>query len=375
MKLNDYFESCSIALKEPSKEKLGPLIDLYSSQVDVGSYDVIIMGVPDGRLSFGNENCSLAPNEIRKELYDLYAGDWALSILDLGNLKIGATIEDTYHAIEDVSHFFSQKNIPLLILGGGHDLITPLFEAYSKFGKPLSFASADAYLDLQSQDSYHSRSFLTKLLSSPDSLLSKYTLFAYQTYLCSPSEVSLLKKMDFNLIRLGAFTENYSEIEPYVRDLDHLSVDLCVMRTSEAPASRYTSPNGINAEALCTLLRYTGMSLGVKSVLFSELNPTLDQKNQSAKVYAQSIWYFLEGLHLRFDDFPDINSDNFKKFHVNSAFSDLIFYKSNLTGRWWVELLSLPNDSEISLLPCSVNDYNKALEGQITTRLLTYFKF
>lgn len=375
MKLNECFESCSIVLDEPSKEKLGTLIDLYSSQVDVDSYDVIIMGVPDGRLSYGNENCSLAPNEIRKELYDLYTGDWTLKILDLGNLKIGATIEDTYHAVEDVSLFFSQKNIPLLILGGGHDLITPIFKGYSKLGKPLSFASADAYLDLKSQDSYHSRSFLTKLLYSPASLLSKYTLFAYQSYLCSPSEIGLLKKMDFNLIRLGAFTENYSEMEPYVRELDHLSIDLCVMRTSEAPASSYTSPNGISAEALCTLLRYTGMSHDVKSVLFSELNPMLDQKNQSAKVYAQSIWYFLEGLHLRFDDFPDVNSDNFKKFHVNSAFSDLIFYKSNLSGRWWVELLSLPDAPQISLLPCSVNDYNKALEGEITTRLLTYFKF
>ena len=110
MKLNDYFESCSIAIEEPSKEKLGAFIDLYSSQVVIDTYDVIIMGVPDGRLSFGNENCSLAPNEIRKELYDLFAGDWALNILDLGNLKIGATIEDTYHAIEDISHFFSQKN-------------------------------------------------------------------------------------------------------------------------------------------------------------------------------------------------------------------------------------------------------------------------
>ena len=42
-----------------------------------------------------------------------------------------------------------------------------------------------------------------------------------------------------------------------------------------------------------------GLSNRVKSVLFSELNPRLDKNSQSAKVYAQAIWYFLEGLHLR----------------------------------------------------------------------------
>lgn len=31
---------------------------------DLWSYDVFIMGVPEGRLSLGNESCDLAPDEI-----------------------------------------------------------------------------------------------------------------------------------------------------------------------------------------------------------------------------------------------------------------------------------------------------------------------
>ena len=377
MNIADYFSPYIPNPSHQINEKLGAVIQQYINieVPDLSAYDVFIMGVPDGRLSSDNEGCALAPNEIRNQLYDLYKGDWTLKLLDLGNLKIGRTPQDTYSALKTISQFFAHKSTPLIVLGGGHDLITPLFQGYSSLGKPLSFASADAYLDFQDHDAYHSRSFLSKLVSSSSSLLSKYTLFAYQSYLCAPMEVSLLKNMDFNLIRLGVFNKDYSELEPYLRDLDHLSIDLSVMRASDAPATPYSSPNGISAEAICSLLRYAGMSHGIKSVLFAELNPSLDKKSQSAKVYAQAIWYFMEGLELRYDDFPDLNSENHKKFHVNAGLSELIFYKSHSSGRWWVELINPGNTSVISLLACSVNDYNKALEGLISDRLLTHLKF
>jgi len=377
MNIADYFAPYIPKSSHLINEKFGAVIEQYINveAPDLSVYDVFIMGVPDGRLSSGNEGCALAPSEIRNQLYDLYKGDWNMKLLDLGNLKIGHTIEDTYSVLKTISQFFAHKSKPLIVLGGGHDLITPLFQGYSSLGKPLSFASADAYLDFQDHDAYHSRSFLSKLVSSPSSLLSKYTLFAYQSYLCAPMEVNLLKNMDFKLIRLGEFNKDYSELEPYIRDLDHLSIDLSVIKASDAPATPYSSPNGISAEAICTLLRYAGMSQGIKSVLFAELNPSLDKKSQSAKVYAQAIWYFMEGLELRYDDFPDLNSENYKKFHVDAGFSELIFYKSNSSGRWWVELIKPGNTSAISLLPCSVNDYNKALEGFISDRLLIHLKF
>jgi len=377
MNIADYFTPYIPNPSHQINEKLGAVIQQYINieVPDLNAYDVFIMGVPDGRLSSDNQGCALAPNKIRNQLYDLYKGDWTLKLLDLGDLKIGRTPEDTYSALKTISQFFAHKSTPLIVLGGGHDLITPLFQGYSSLGKPLSFASADAYLDFQDHDAYNSRSFLSKLVSSSSSLLSKYTLFAYQSYLCAPMEVSLLKNMDFNLIRLGVFNKDYSELEPYLRDLDHLSIDLSVMRASDAPATPYSSPNGISAEAICSLLRYAGMSQGIKSVLFAELNPSLDKKSQSAKVYAQAIWYFMEGLELRYDDFPDLNSENHKKFHVNAGLSELIFYKSHSSGRWWVELINPGNTSVISLLACSVNDYNKALEGLISDRLLTHLKF
>ena len=377
MEITDYFECSSVVFNECSDDKLSSFVDFHhpSNELDLSSYNLVIIGVKEGRLSLNNEACALAPDEIRSELYDLYKGDWSLKVLDLGNLKIGATIKETYFALKEITEYFTQTNTILLVLGGGHDLITPIYNGHTLNGKSLSFASADAYLDFQDGSNYHSKSFLSNLVSCTTSLLSKYTLFAYQTYLCSSSELDLLRSMEFNLIRLGVFNEDITEVEPYVRDLDHLSIDLSVVKNSNAPGCFHSSPNGISSEALCTLMRYAGMSTKLQTVLLAELNPSLDQHNQSSKVYAQSIWYFIEGLHLKNDDFPDLSSQNFKKFHVNAGFSELIFYKSIRSSRWWVELLGSENSSNIPLLSCSVTDYDKAVQGQLSQRLSAYFKF
>ena len=377
MEIKDYFEVYTPDLSSLGGEKMGSFVDFYSATepLDFEPYNLILFGVQEGRLSLMNETCAFAPDEIRDELYDLYQGEWGMKILDLGNLKLGDRVEDTYSALKDISEYFAENGKQVLILGGGHDLIKPIFEAYSTLGKPLSFASADAYLNFQDGDNYNSTSFLSELVAAPESLLSKYTLLAYQTYLCSPIEVNLLKNMDFTLLRLGDFNADYNELEPYVRDLDHMSIDLSVLKSSEAPATIHSSPNGISADGLCALMRYAGMSTRMKSVLFAELNPRLDKNKQSSKVFAQSIWYFLEGLHLRYDDFPEINNHNFKKFHVSAGFSELVFYKSNSSGRWWVALYNKSETANIPLLSCSLNDYNKAVQGLLTERLSSQLKF
>ena len=371
MDLNGYLQAYQLELNTNASDRLGSYVNFYNEdfQGDVFSYDVFILGVPEGRLSLKNETCAFAPDEIRTSFYELYRGEWNLKVLDLGNLIPGQKVEDTYVALEELTSYFIQEGKVLLVLGGGHDLITPIYKGHCAYGKPLNFASADAYLDFQDGDNYHSRSFLSQLLASKESLLSKYCLFGYQTYLCSPNELGLLEQMDFNLLRLGEVNADIKEMEPYMRDLDHLSVDLSVVKHSEASATVYSSPNGITAEVLCAMFRYAGMSHGIKSVLFSDLNPRLDKNGQSVKVYAQAIWYFLEGLHLRYDDFPDEERNNFQRFHVSSELSDLIFYKSEQSGRWWVELPKNPSSDKV-LLPCSFLDYKKAVDGLLSDRLL-----
>ena len=379
MDLNQYFEAYEPSISRDSycNEGLSSYVDFYDDHFDkdVTDYDLYILGVPEGRLAIKNETCFSAPDEIRNSFYELYQGDWSLKVLDLGNLKLGHKVDDTYVALEEVVSNLILDDKIVLVLGGGHDLINPVYKGHCTAGKPLSFASADAYLDFQDGDAYHSRSFLSKLLESKEALLSKYTLIGYQTYLCAPKEVRLLEQMDFNLLRLGDVNSDMKEMEPYLRDLDHLSVDASVVKSAEFPANVYASPNGITAESLCAIMRYAGMSHRLKSVLLSELNPLLDKNNQSSKVYAQAIWYFIEGFHLRKDDFPEEKLKNFKRFYVSSDLSDLLFYKSNSSDRWWVELPMSNVELKKNLLPCSFLDYKKAVAGVLSERLLKLVRF
>lgn len=379
MDINKYFQAYepSISHDSYSNEGLSSYVDFYDDHFDkdVTDYELYIIGVPEGRLSLKNDACFSAPDEIRNSFYELYQGDWSLKVLDFGNIKLGDKIEDTYIAVEEVLSNLILNDKIVLILGGGHDLINSIYRGHCKAGKPLNFASADAYLDFQDGDTYHSRSFLSRLISSKEALLSNYTLIGYQTYLSDPKEVRLLEQMDFNLLRLGDVNSDLKEMEPYLRDLNHLSVDASVVKSSELPANVYASPNGISAEILCAIMRYAGMSYRLQSVLLSELNPLLDKNNQSSKVYAQAIWYFIEGFHLRKDDYPKEKLNNFKRFYVNSDLSDLLFYKSNSSERWWVELPMNNVELKKNLFPCSYLDYKKAVDGILTERLLKLVRF
>ena len=376
MDLKQYFDAYQFDSRRVEASRIGSCLDFFdeSFNVDLLGYDVFIIGVPEGRLSLGNESCDLAPDEVRTSLYELYDGDWGLKILDLGNLRIGQSVEDTYAILEQITTYLFEIGSVVLVLGGGHDLITPIFKGHSSKGKPLNFASVDAYLDFQDGDSYHSRSFLSHLLASKESMLSNYNLFGYQTYLCNPKEVHLLNQMDFNLIRLGEVNSDLNEMEPYIRSVDHLSIDISVIKASEAPANNHSSPNGMTAEGLCMMLRYAGLSNRVKSVLFSELNPRLDKNSQSAKVYAQAIWYFLEGLHLRQGDLLTEKFSDLKVFHVHSELNELVFYKSLVSDKWWVDFSNQKGSAE-NLLPCSYLDYLKAVDGKLSGRILKYIRF
>lgn len=342
---------------------------------DVSQYDLFLIGVPEARMSKENNGCKEAPRAIRNCFYNLYPGNWCVNILDLGDLRSGETIDDTYIALEEIVSSIVKLNKVIMVMGGGHDLITPIYKGHSVLKLPLNFASVDAYLDFQDGENYHSRSFLSHLVSIHENLLSNYSLFGYQTYFCNPSEIELMDSMNFNLIRLGELNSDVKEMEPYIRELNHMSIDASVLKASEAPANKYVSPSGLSSEHLCSLLRYAGMSSSVNSILLSELNPELDVSLKSVMIYSQAMWYFIEGLQHRVSDFPNESENNFKKFFVHSELSDLIFYKSVATNRWWVQRVEDKEKDIKGLFPCSYSDYKKSIRGDLSNRILKYLRF
>src|SRR5690606_15815741 len=96
-----------------------------------------------------------------------------------------------------------------------------------------------------------------------------------------------------------------------------------------------------------------------------------DQNIIASCLIAEMIWYFIDGVSQRVGDFPIGSKKGYKKFHVQTEdFSDeLVFYKSNKSGRWWLEVKYTSSDNNIyerhCMVPCDKQDYEKALANSI----------
>ena len=118
------------------------------------------------------------------------------------------------------------------------------------------------------------------------------------------------------------------------------------------------------------MMRYAGMSDTLSQLGLYEYNPKYDQRGQSAHLFAHALWYFFEGVSLRFGDFPVGSKNGYEKYSVLVNEDDtLIFFKSPNSGRWWIEIPKGEAQSErFSLVPCNFEDYQEALKGKISQR-------
>jgi hypothetical protein len=101
------------------------------------------------------------------------------------------------------------------------------------------------------------------------------------------------------------------------------------------------------------------------------MNPPRDSNDQTAHLAAQSIWYFLEGLSHRIRENPLDTPEHIKKFivNLNAAGHDIIFHKSTLSERWWMEIpVKNPVSGYNFFVSCSYEDYQQACNEELPDR-------
>jgi arginase family enzyme len=167
MELLPFFEPVDVNLYFPEGKSMNPQLLVsriwFSSkdmEPDLSNIDVAVLGVPEARYSALNEDSKSAPDEIRKEFYKLFYWKNDVSILDLGNLILGKTVEDTYALLSDiVAELLEQKIVPI-ILGGSNDLAFANYQAYTKLEKIVNIVSVDSKFDLGNEKEPIFRSIL-----------------------------------------------------------------------------------------------------------------------------------------------------------------------------------------------------------------------
>ncbi len=357
------------------RHRLSELVTIYSEQdvfPDIEGFNIAIIGVGDDRATL-NKGCDNAPDAVRSYFYKLFAHWKNVKIVDIGNVKKGHRIDDTYFALKEVISELLKSNIVSLVIGGGQDLTYANYLAYENIGRIINIAAIDPLFDLgHDEHELNSKSYLSHIILHQPNFLFNYTNIGYQTYFVDQDSLVLMKNLYFDTNRLGNVKADLEEVEPMVRDADIMSIDINSVRYSDAPAS--DKPNGFNGEEMCRICRYAGMSDKLSSIGFYELNPALDENGVAAHLYAQMMWYFLDGLSNRRNDYPEIDNENYIKFNVqvDEFEDDLLFLKSKKTGRWW--MIVSTNDvvsqkyKRQQYVPCSYDDYQAALNQELPDR-------
>ncbi|AWI24606.1 formimidoylglutamase [Flavobacterium pallidum] len=353
-----------------SSQHLGSKVAMHTDKdfPDLDRIRVAIVGVLENR---GNpdrfEDADLTA--IRKEFYSLFPGNWEGSIADLGDIQSGNSLHDTYFAVQAVIANLIKRRIIPVIIGGTQDLTYPLYRAYDHLEQMVNLVSIDNKFDFGKHDSPVSAdSYLTKILMDEPTNLFNYSNIGYQTYYNSQEEIDLIEKLFFEAYRLGEVSANIAIAEPVFRDADVVSLDLTSVKSCDSGNFVTFTPNGFNGKEICSLARYAGISDKVS--LFGIFNH--NNSKQESVLVAQILWYFIEGFHYRSNEYPFGSKEHYLKYTVPTEDEFLVFYKSNKTDRWWIEIpfVSTGNNKlkRNTLLPCSYKDYEEACHQELPAR-------
>ncbi len=350
--------------------------DMEHGFPDLKQVRIALVGVPEDRNANGNQGSALAPDTIRKHLYQLFRGPYNIRIADLGNIRRGNKVSDTYFAVSQVIAELIKKKIVPVIIGGSQDITYANYMAYEELGQIINIVSVDSRFDIgmSKDEKINHHNYLSNILTHVPSYLFNFANVGYQTYFVDQDAIELMQKLNFDIYRLGVVRSNLSEVEPVVRNADLLSIDMSGIRQSDAPGNAMASPNGFYGEEACQIVRYAGLSDKLSSIGFYETNPRFDLGGQTSHLVAQMIWYFFDGFYNRKQDMPDRErkeTSDYIKYNVSiKDFNDaIIFYKSKISDRWWMEVpypAGLHQKYERQyLVSCSYNDYLAACQDEV----------
>lgn len=368
----------------PGRKRLGETLMIYRDKdnfPDLADIKLALIGVQEERGALHNEGCSSGLVAIREAFYALFDHWRGLKMADLGDIKPGFTIEDTYYALSQTTGQLLRKNIIPIVIGGSQDLTFAMYQAYENIGRLVNIAAVDPIFDLgQEAENLHSQSYLSRIIMHQPNYLFNYTNLGYQTYAVDHEAVDLIKNLLFDAHRLGMLKEELKEAEPPLRNADLVSFDISAVRAADAPGCGLTGPNGFTGDEACRLTRYAGMSDKLTAIGIFEYNPLFDQHNATAQLIAQMLWYFVEGFVSRKNDLPIAGNNNFARYNVRieGQEEEVIFLRSKKTERWWMDLSFGRTDRKKyerhHFVPCSKADYELALTDELPDRWWQFFQ-
>ncbi|MFC4143855.1 formimidoylglutamase [Pedobacter mendelii] len=381
MSLSDFFSPLNA-------EQFTPTDGFYTSQLGLktlfytesfpdleeNKFDIAIFGVLDGRNAINNEGCGIGPDYFREKFYKLNEGAFTSRLVDLGNIRPGATLADTYIAVKMAVSELIKNNIIPVIIGGGQDITYAQYLGYEDLEQKVDLVIVDNQFDIDDDNNEgiatRSDCYLNKIFLHQPNYLFNFSNIGYQTYFVNQESLNVMDKLYFDVHRLGEFAQDITLAEPIIRNANMISFDIGAIRSADAKANANATPNGFDGEEACRIARYAGMNDKLTSIGFYEFNPAYDSNGQTAFLLAEMVWYFVDGFYARKKDFPLTPKSQYIIYRTSlkDGSGEMTFVKSKKSDRWWMQVpypIGQSKNERYHLVPCRYDDYQTAVNGDM----------
>ena len=344
--------------------QIGSHIAMYEEEFpDLDEADIVLVGIGEVRGHGVHTGYSPGPDKIREQFYQLYYWHSQVKMADIGNVKTGALLTDSYAAAKTVIAELMKEKKTVVILGGSHDNTLAQYYAYGSLNKIIEATGIDSIINLNMESPLRHESFLMEVLTGEPNYIRHYNHIGFQIYNIHPKMMETMDKLRFDCFRLGKVKEHIEEMEPVIRNSNMVSIDIAAIANAYAPATDI-SPNGFTGEEICTITKYAGMSPNVNTLGIYGYLPENDMNDLTARQIAHMLWYFVDGKQISKNETRIEDIDNLNEYHTTLAEIQTVFLQSKKTGRWWMQM------PDKKFIACSYGDYVMASNNEIPERWL-----
>ncbi|RMD73550.1 MAG: arginase [Chloroflexi bacterium] len=287
---------------DPNDRRLGEIVTPGIAGYDAAR--VVLLGCPQDigvQRNRGRAGAAQGPTAIRRCFYRLgVAGLADLPICDLGDVPVDSSLE-TIHALQ---HALATQVIAdgklLISLGGGNDISFPDFAALVTAAPPPTLAiNIDAHYDVRADWPANSGTPYRQLIEAGLVDPQRYWVIGAQPFANAPVYTTYLLERGATIVRLSdARCLGVAEtVQVMLAASDAASIgwgfDLDVVQAAEAPGVSAPNPLGMRGEELVALATLAGAEPRTRLIEVSELNPTYDNDDRTARLAAVTLWYAL----------------------------------------------------------------------------------
>lgn len=293
---------------DPADLRLGDRLLHSVKSTTLSAQTFALIGWPDDRgvtLNIGRAGAGQASVAIRKRLFPLVDRFPKLNLIDLGDLKIEHTLEESHQkAAHHVSQTLQKKMVPI-VLGGGNDYaygdVLGVSQGIGK-NKKIGVINIDAHLDVRDLSfGLTSGTPFFRILESKLIDPRHFIAFAPQKRVNSIHHEKYLTQKKSKMMwleelqKLGVLKMFKQGLVFLSKQCDfiYLSLDMDAVKQSDSPGVSAPSPEGLTAHEVQNIFSIAGQNKKVKMISFYETNPLFDQDDQTSRLVASCIWHFL----------------------------------------------------------------------------------